>query len=196
MNKTAKARVAEARAQLWKMSRELFHDEEYANATIDAFEQAVRADTLQPRAQAPEVAEAERIFRDDVRTMEFDDYHPKTMHKHAVAIAAELDRLRAEVARLEGERETYWQGDAGRTVYAKGPTATDAIMDLVRLGKDGVNEAIDELAAAVRAEAFQEMRAEAERRFQARADMEPGHAVAYGRLADWAEQQAEKARGK
>lgn len=88
MNKTAKARVAEARAQLWKMSRELFHDEEYANATIDAYRSAVRA------------------------------------------------------------------------------------------------------------EAFEEMRAEAERRFQERADTEPGHAVAYGRLADWAEQQAEKARGR
>lgn len=61
-----------------------------------------------------------------------------------------------------------------------------------------VNATIDAYASAVRAEAFEEMRAEAERRFDMNAS-NPGfgpsaQAIAYGRLADWAKQQAEKAR--
>jgi hypothetical protein len=59
--------------------------------------------------------------------------------------------------------------------------------------------AVEEFADAVRAEAFESMRAEAERRFETNAS-EPGfgpsgQAIAYGRLADWAKRQAEKARG-
>ena len=38
--------VAAARAALWEMSRSLFHDDEHANATIDAFATAVREEAL------------------------------------------------------------------------------------------------------------------------------------------------------
>ena len=41
--------VAAARAALWEMSRSLFHDEEYANAVIDAFAAAVREEALATR---------------------------------------------------------------------------------------------------------------------------------------------------
>lgn len=57
---------------------------------------------------------------------------------------------------------------------------------------------IDTFAAACVAEAFEEMRVEAERRFEVNA-AEPGfgpsaQAIAYGRLADWAKQQIKKGR--
>jgi hypothetical protein len=66
------------------------------------------------------------------------------------------------------------------------------------LGVELVNEALDAFAAAVRAEAFEEMRAEVERRFELNS-AEPGfgpsgQAIAYGRLADWAKQQSKKGR--
>lgn len=45
--KTPAEAVAEARARLWKMSREMFHDEQYADTTIDAFAAAVRAEAFE-----------------------------------------------------------------------------------------------------------------------------------------------------
>jgi hypothetical protein len=124
---------AEARAALWEMSRALFHDEEYANATIDAFEAAVRAEALAPRDASPELAGAEARLRSVVADFEIG-------LEDAAVIAAELDRLRAALAlekrkvealdrelvqplRAEIARLTSSQ----RTVYVQEPDESEAI---------------------------------------------------------------------
>ena len=58
---TPTERTATARAALWKMSREMFHDEEYANATIDAYALAVRAEAFEEvRVEAMRRCDLER----------------------------------------------------------------------------------------------------------------------------------------
>ena len=90
--------ITAARAALWDTARSLHHDEEYANATIDAFATAVREEALQPREQLPVFLEALEVLKaENARAYEAD------ATRLGLALVDELDRRAAELVRLRGE---------------------------------------------------------------------------------------------
>jgi len=85
---TPTEKKSEARKGLMD-ARSNFATVEDMDKALDAFAAACVAEALQPREQSPELAEAERLMRQGVHFVGSN-----------LIIADELDRLRAEVARL------------------------------------------------------------------------------------------------
>jgi hypothetical protein len=101
---------------------------------------------LQSRPPSPELVEAESIFREDVRFERFNDYHPRTNHKMASAIAAELLRLRASLARAEERADQATAMLRGlRDAQARYGQAFDRILD----GEEGSRCAATQAFAGV-----------------------------------------------
>jgi len=119
---------------------------------IDAFAASVRAEVLTPREASPELAEAEKFLRECATNTDDNDLHLHWVR--CVPIAAELDRLRAEVSRLQAtpapadaesvEREKYTR----ELVAAARDVSTEAICKGAEVDDD-LDDAFDRLESAL-----------------------------------------------